>query len=133
MGKWIDEVSGVYKNHRYVVKFQEMGHRCGYIEVLQDECIDDAYIEAYGGITFRDVVTPDDSTEYLPVGSWVGFDCAHWGDAVDVDSCIEYFGEPPKYVNTFCDPGSHVRSKEYCVAECTSVIDQIIEHNASDN
>ena len=122
---WINEVEDTYKDHRYVVKLQQLGHRCGYIEILPDECVDENYLEVHGGITFRDVVTPDDDTDYLPVGVWIGFDCAHIQDTADVDATMNAFGTAPGYVNR--DPGSVVRSLQYCIDECRSVIDQIVE------
>lgn len=86
------------------------GHRCGYIEVKEDSPLCNVHynnicMEVHGGLTYsaRD-------SRYLPTkGWWLGFDCAHLGDAT-----------------AWCNRGV-LRSLDYCVNECESMATQLVK------
>lgn len=87
------------------------------------------YFNVHGGLTYA-----NDNRTY-PVDSnlwWLGFDCAHYGDGIDLELMARYWGDDPniqrrikfesEYLNDY-----PVRSKEYVEDECKSLVDQIIE------
>lgn len=66
-----------------VVLAREHGHRCGYVRVppshsMHGKDYDDVSVNVHGGLTFANLepCAHDDGT-----GWWLGFDCAHGGDA----------------------------------------------------
>lgn len=93
-------------------------HRCGYVRVPDDHPLHgvdwseadfpEADLEVHGGVTFTGPHPLTDS------GWWIGFDCAHAGDA---------FGS-----EGFRIEGVH-RSLEYVIAECEKLARQIKEIN----
>ena len=82
-----------------------------------------------GGCTF----VSNGPSDY-PVESelgWIGFDCAHYGDAQDHEAWNEYFPDTfQKWQSLqllhYC-PGSEVRSKGYCEEQCRQIVHQLIE------
>lgn len=136
------EIDSTYKGVRYVVLFQSMGHRCGYIgltdsevdilRMLDDEYDDDGYgysgFEVHGGVTYyaHGLEDIDDTL------NWYGFDCRHSGDLPNYKQALEYglitvdeyndmiYMEirDSKYNNVY-------RELDYVEKECKSMIDQI--------
>ena len=141
MEKPIIEHSSTYKNYKYVVLFFPMGHRCGYVQVpfwhkLYEKDYEDFYnIKCHGGLTYSSHRLLDKTYP----GWWIGFDCAHAGDLVDIVSCEKYFGNIDKverqrveyltslYENTEMTKTATVKNLDFCVAECKNIIDQLIE------
>ena len=130
-----DEVisQGKYRNIKWVVVHNGTGYRCGYCRVPPGhpwhgaDC-DQAGPEVHGGVTFAQADI-DCGNEQDGGGWWLGFDCAHAGDAPD-----------PKLpggsltVSTALRLGytpGVVRSTEYVEQQCYSLIDQIIERAPS--
>jgi DNA-directed RNA polymerase subunit L len=80
----------------------------------------------HGGITFAD------SIENYPVESelwWFGYDCNHCGDAVDVDRIknVKHRQVTIEINEKYPIRDQIVRSLEYCIDECKSLADQIVE------
>ena len=100
-------------------------HHCGYVALPADladkdfigygsgECVD---ISVHGGVTYQDVL-PQLENKIV-----IGFDCAHYGDLM---KC------PEKYKGTGIENMSMYsegvwRDEEYCVNECESMAQQLI-------
>jgi len=123
-----------YKGYTCVVLAQRIGHRCGYIGIdKENACYEKDYdscdIEVHGGLTYDG--GGENST--YPIKSnlwWIGFDCAHSGDAKDNDIINELNEGSPNldFLLSLNDYGE-VRTLDYCVQECESVVDQLIKIN----
>lgn len=135
--KSANEIDGNYNGMRYIVKFFEDGHRCGYV-CIDDEkkfnelkrSFDEHYttdIICHGGITFVEELIGDD---YLPDGKWIGFDCAHCGDGRDYENAIKVFGETDyikrmRVFNYHFDKDGKVWKKEHVEMVCKDIIDKL--------
>lgn len=107
-----------------VVIAQDMGFRCGYVAVPEGHPwynLDCKYLEdvdVHGGVTYSGFGHPIDSGEFF-----IGFDCAHSGDANDpkilVDSKITADSE------RFHLPGSHIWTKGEVIQETTRLAQQV--------
>ena len=81
----------------------------------------DLLFDVHGGITFSGKLRDIN-------GWWIGFDCAHSGDAKDTSIMDERHRElEEKYHLNF--DGDIVRTKEYVEQECKNLIDQIIKYS----
>ena len=121
------EIDETYKGFRYVVKLLSMGHRCGYVLIPEDkkDFIDIDDIDCHGGITFNDNV--EEGEDFLPAsGYWIGFDCIHFGDAIDADALKKEFNKDVDECIKVLLHG-HVWSKEEVAAECRNIINQLTE------
>lgn len=65
-----------------LVTLNPVGFRCGYVHAPDWQGTTDR-LSAHGGITFVGDFGPDDfdNGDGVPDGVWLGFDCAHAGDA----------------------------------------------------
>lgn len=111
---------GEHAGFEWMVIHNGMGYRCGYVKVEpghpwhgKDDT--DSFADVHGGVTFGagDV---DCGKGGADSGWWIGFDCAHFGDAPDRSLPIR-------------EPGSFghagvVRTQEYVEAECRSLCEQ---------
>jgi hypothetical protein len=105
---------GSHAGHDWLVAHNGMGYRCGYVRVgpghpWHGKGYDDVPAEAHGGLTFAKAAADG--------GWWVGFDCAHAGDAQD-------HSLPTKYKYESGGDYGMVRTQEYAEAECASLCDQ---------
>ena len=90
----------------------------------------DLYFNVHGSLTYSgDGDYPVESNLW-----WLGFDCAHYGDGVDLELVEKYWGDDPKIQRRIelekkypTREGYPIRSKEYVEQECMSLVDQIIE------
>lgn len=125
-----------YKGYKCVVVGSSMGHRCGYIglkntDLAYEKDYDDLYcIDVHGGLTYsnNDSSYPIKNNENL---WWIGFDCAHSGDGRDIE-LIKELNKDPRTVDMLLRWSSEyetVKTIEYCMNECKSVVEQIIEIN----
>ena len=124
--RYVVEFDEPYRGLEIVGLFRDHGMRCGYVcipneieekvqaDAEQDsECIP---VDVHGGVTFAG---------YLP-----GFDCCHWGDAIDHESLKRHF---PKEYKILIDAGTHptpddvIRDTEFVITECKKMVDQIID------
>jgi len=124
---------GTHKGYEWSVVHNGMGYRCGYVKVppghpwYGHDSLDD--VDVHGGITFAHADQPcekggpDD-------GFWVGFDCAHGGDAVDPALPRDEKHGPASLLLSLADHRAHygtVRTQEYVEAECRRLCDQAAE------
>lgn len=135
-----------YKSVKCIVTFNSMGFRCGYIQIPKNhkfigmdyENIHEyCYIEVHGGLTYAsDHVTghSDEKDSW-----WIGFDCGHCNDATELDVALDYFKDDAtremieelmKVKKQFSDAyDGEIRTKEYVIEECKSLVDQILKHS----
>jgi len=117
-----------YLGYEWEVTGNGIGYRCGYVRIppghpWHGKREEDVDASVHGGLTFAE---PD-----LDCGKggaddawWLGFDCAHAGDAQDpslagrtVYSVVPYFPDPLGLTGT-------VRTTEYVTGECRRLIEQ---------
>lgn len=148
-GEWVEEPDLVNFNHKgfdcrvvriAIREHDESFHICGgylngYVRIPSDhpyyqKIYEDMEIDCHGGLTFG---------EYSD-GHWIGFDCAHSFDFIpslekfyrEHPSCIEEterMEELKEKLNIKNSPifQKTYRSVAYCVDQCKSIVDQLIE------
>lgn len=104
---------GTYEGFQWAILHNGMGFRCGYVAVppghpWHGKGYDEVRAEAHGGLTYANANAEDGS-------HWLGFYCAHYGDAQDPDL--------PNY-DTMRSFSGCVRSQEYVEQECRSLCEQ---------
>ncbi len=114
-----------YKGYKMFGIFNDMGFRCGYVEIPKEHKLykaeyEDLDIECHGGLTF--------SGNYMNDKYVVGFDCGHYGDGMDYKHSSEVFGvsDLSSIFNRF-DSEDSMRSTEYVKMYCEKIIEQLIE------
>lgn len=122
----IVEKAFTYKGYQCYVVFLPIGWRCGYVGISSGKGIKPA--EEYNNILCHGGITYNESTCPIPGVSvsdfwWIGFDCAHYGDGVDLDSCVKYYGQSHFVLPM---PGN-IRTEEYCENELKFIVDQLEE------
>lgn len=86
----------------------------------------DMYFDVHGSITYA-----DDKVDFDGNGPWwIGFDCGHHGDELDIFSARRYWpnNERVEYrlkQTAEVHVGGAIRTQEYVEAECKSLVDQI--------
>jgi hypothetical protein len=119
---------GEHLGFEWMVVHNGGGYRCGYVKVEPGhpwfgKGYDDArtadgqYVEVHGGLTFAQPDTDCDKGG-PDNGWWLGFDCAHSGDAPDPELPGRHF-----LARGFGLDGT-VRTQEYVEAECRSLCEQ---------
>ena len=115
---------GVYCGHEWVVVHNGNGYRCGYIKVppghpWHGRDYSDSLWEpdVHGGLTFAEPDTPCDKGG-LDDGWWIGFDCAHFGDAQD--RTLPNYGPTP-WPLFGGGVGAQVRTEEFVEGECRNL------------
>lgn len=78
------EIEATYKGYDYVVLGHSTGHRCGYVRIPSGhpwygKNYDEIQVYVHGGLTYSGF-----KNELLPSGYWVGFDCRHLNDSIDL-------------------------------------------------
>lgn len=78
---------GQHEGYEWVVIHNQIGYRCGYVRVPKGhpwhgKPYDEIKAEVHGGLTFAEPDKPCDKPGEDDA-YWVGFDCAHLGDAPD--------------------------------------------------
>lgn len=120
---------GVHEGFEWNVVHNGMGYRCGYVKVPQGhpwhgKPYDDIEARVHGGLTFAE---PDISCEKCPSdgGFWIGFDCAHAGDARDWDLPMKakevLLAIEGKYPRCMED---QICTQAYVESECHSLCEQ---------
>lgn len=106
---------GVHQGYVWAVRHNGMGFRCGYARVPNchpwfGKSDGDNYlsVDVHGGITYGTLCTD---------GWWVGFDCAHHGDAPDLALPIEEGRRLPSF-------GGTTRTQIYAEGECYKLCEQ---------
>jgi len=111
---------GEHLGYEWEVTSNKMGFRCGYVRIPRGHPwhgmdYDNVGAEVHGGLTYAEADCncgkggADDAW-------WLGFDCAHCGDAPDPAL--------PGYVRGWPSSGGTIRTTEYVTAECISLIEQ---------
>jgi len=115
---------GVHEGYEWEVTCNRIGYRCGYVRVPlghpwhgKDYDSVEPYPDVHGGLTFAEADT-DCGKGGEDSAWWLGFDCAHAGDAPDPDL--------PGYDARMVLPGydSTVRTTEYVADECRKLAGQ---------
>jgi hypothetical protein len=119
---------------RAVVIIHPAGHRCGYVAVPEGhkyhgKGYDDVPVNVHGGLTYA-----GGKSDYPAPSAglwWLGYDCAHLGDAADPElmqgEYKELYGRG-LLGHRFDD--DTVRTMEYCINECESLAKQLSEVTA---
>jgi hypothetical protein len=134
---------GVHEGYEWEVTSNRLGYRCGYVRVPQGhpwhgQGYDDVrtaggdWPDVHGGLTFAEADT-DCGKGGEDSAWWLGFDCAHAGDAPDPElpgsEVMMRHGLAPATLDQFTEMYDHgyrdvVRSTEYVAAECRKLADQ---------
>lgn len=92
-----EEARFKYKGYECRVLFMDMGHRCGYIKIPEGHplCVDDydyinEFVNCHGGLTYAAHYL---NGEKCDDGVWVGFDCCHSTDVIDLEALEKYYPE----------------------------------------
>jgi hypothetical protein len=132
------EKSAAHKGYPYAIVFDSGGWRCGYVGItkshpLYDQTYNefDIHLSVHGGVTYSEFTT--DTGYPLPFDDikWIGFDCAHAGDGIDLYlskayrliSDADYF----TLSNVFHNSYDIIRSEKYVEDQCISLIEQLEE------
>lgn len=133
------EVAGCYRNHDYVVLFQKMGFRCGYVSVPRTDLLYGKKqklenLDVHGGVTYCQEPEENYLLNYrLRDGSgdmWIGFDAGHAWDGVDIVTASKIFVNDKEVLALvdrphWRDNGYPVRDAGYIIMHCKQLIDQL--------
>jgi hypothetical protein len=132
--KKLEEI-GDYKGYKYLVVLLDRGYRCGYVRVPVDHPYfkknyeDITNIRCHGGLTYSNLQTKPN--KIMPIGYWLGFDCAHKDDLVDINSirerAVQIGFEAFNNVNLDNNPRAFHKDKEFVKNECQKIINQLIK------
>lgn len=106
-----------------VVVARENQHRCGYVRLppthpMYEKHYDDIPAEVHGGLTFCDI---ESCVEKDGKGWWIGFDCAHSGDAMYDPNYV--LGNVARYI--YNHPNDHYWTQAEVELETESLADQM--------
>lgn len=140
------ETGGKYKGYDWLVVFQSMGFRCGYVAIPSDHPMNESNkscpdnIEVHGGVTFFDEnhLSKAFFGNKACTDKWIGFDAGHSWDILDMKSALKYFPDLSKeeikhiiFMNScrseITNFDSNLRDKQYMEDQCKYMIDQLIE------
>lgn len=119
---------GVYANYEWEVVYNRIGYRCGYVRIPQGHpwhgkdyddvrTTDGDYPDVHGGLTFAEP-DADCGTDGADDAWWLGFDCAHAGDAPDPQ--LPGYHD---YHDHMIERGT-IRTTGYVAAECRKLAEQ---------
>lgn len=121
------------------VLFLMGGHRCGYIKIPKGHPLysDDYeyisnFVTCHGGLTYG---SHGLNGEKCDDGVWVGFDCCHFDDAVDLEALEKYYPEEfnkhsrewwEDYASTWpsCDY-QMIKTLDFCKDQLKSLAEQL--------
>lgn len=136
----VAEDGGIYKGYEYLVTFNDMGFRCGYVSInkenkVYDLCLYDDLpdFNVHGGVTFfdtSDCILDESLIKNSCADKWIGFDAYHYGDKSDINLAIKLFSNSNDYLLKNISIYGEIRSKEYMVEQCKELIDQLVELNS---
>ena len=129
----IIEKDFMYKGFRCVVIGTSMGHRCGYMGIPKGHKLykvpyDKLDMDVHGGWTYSkgSLPVPQDAVDRW----WLGFDCDHVGDKVDMqllrDIHTEQRAQEIYGARSFWDDGT-VKTTSFVEAELTNAVDVMVE------
>ena len=98
MRRFIIEKDFIVNGYRCIIIGNNLGYRCGYIEIPEDHSLHgkhysviDDIIDIHGGWTYSNFTNNNYPTKASLKSWWIGFDAAHWGDVPDIE-LIKSFG-----------------------------------------
>lgn len=113
---------GIHEGFEWEVTQNRMAYRCGYVRIpaghpWHGKDYDDIspYPDVHGGLTFAEADT-DCGKGGGDNAWWLGFDCAHAGDAPDPD--LEGYRESMRF------PGDTVKTTAYVEDQCRVLAEQ---------
>ena len=134
----IQEERFEYKGVSCVVLFMPTGHRCGYVALpkghkFYGSDFDSIEVECHGGLTYSEnrLHHQDDKDVW-----WIGFDCGHYCDGVDVEKLKEYYGNDKSVAKTVeilagyysvINKERKIKTLEYVKENCKSIVDQLLK------
>ena len=139
--KIVREAEGIHDDLHFVVVFNELFIRCGYVGVpkghpLFGKDYDDLpfWANCHGGLTYAGTgghfVNSSEESELW----WFGFDCGHAEDGYDLETGKKYFPDDADFVeknfvshNTI---GRTIRTTDYVIENCKILIYQINEYTS---
>ncbi len=143
------EKEWIYKEHPCFVVSNPLGYRCGYVGVSPSSFFYGVHYDdvmEYGvcpddrDLTFSDYAFTDKG--FFPEYWFIGFDCGHFGDRLDLEAAKIYYKDEPdviKQIERYKKASDRVSfndcTLEYNVETCNKLIDMIIkkEKNESAN
>ena len=125
---YVVEHQSIYKGFHLVVVFNN-AFRCGYIGLpkghkLEKVEYDDVDYDVHGGLTYSS--TAQDMWKKDGYYWYLGFDCAHLFDGMDVKSMKKY-GASEQNIMTWSHLDGEIRTKEYVINELKKLVEQIEE------
>lgn len=119
----IIEKEFIYKGIACYITLDDQGIRCGYAALPQDDYIKCGIdtLQCHGGITYIGKRLPGIDAADGDM-FFIGFDCAHWGDRMDIEEAKKVFGIG---VRGFGLEVGEVRTVEFCEKELIRLVDQI--------
>jgi hypothetical protein len=136
------EGGGEYKGYEFIVTFNRMGFRCGYVAIpaehpLYDKDSDqmEEKVSCHGGVTFfgKNSIVEDILGNHHCEDKWLGFDAGHYYDLYDKEAAEKYF-DLRDLERDHMDRMSNIyqgeelaamRNLEYMENECRSIVDQL--------
>lgn len=127
--------TGEHLGFKFHVIHNRRGYRCGYVRVplghpWHGKGWADLNVEVHGGVTFAEADEPCDKGG-ADTDWWIGFDCAHGGDAPDPSLPADYRGSGTAFAEAFREfPGQMrpvVRTQEYAEGQCLDLCRQAAE------
>ncbi len=138
----IAEDGGIYKDYEYLITFNDMGFRCGYVAIKENHKLynnddyDSLDLNVHGGVTFfdkSDYILYESMIKNSCNDKWIGFDAGHAYDGHDLELSKKYFNindTKNKYGYLFwldsMRMNQEVRTKEYMIEQCKILIDQLV-------
>jgi hypothetical protein len=132
------EDGGIYKDYEYLITFNDMGFRCGYVAVKENHKLynnddyDSLDLNVHGGVTFfdkSDCILDLDLIKKSCDDKWVGFDAGHAYDGHDLNLVKNIFNREYPQQISFLRSNGEIRTKEYMIEQCKGLIDQLVELN----
>lgn len=124
---FVIEHEEIYQGYHLVITFNR-AWRCGYVGLplghkLQGKEYNDLNYEVHGGLTYSSNTAPFIKDGF---GWYLGFDCAHWDDGMDIETMKQY-GASQEVINIWQHLDGEVRTKEYVLQELKNLVEQICE------
>lgn len=132
-----EEARFKHKGYECRVLFMNMGHRCGYIKIPKGHplCVDDYnyinnFVKCHGELTYAAHYL---NGEECSDGVWVGFDCCHSDDVIDLEALEKYYPEQiNKYSREWWEAyasrwscAQTIKTLDFCKDQLKSLADQL--------
>jgi hypothetical protein len=121
-----------YKGFPCVVLFMPMGYRCGYVGLptghkYYGEPYENIPVYCHCGLTYTEPELRTQDDDYV---WWIGFDCAHACDGLDIGTAeklyAQDYGTIQKILNSArIFEGNPICTLGYCKEQCKWIVDQL--------